>query len=732
MKIINFLLHSCITVKTARFGVFLLFFVSYLASAQATLPDKRMDFQKKKWKWWEKVERKVSYSPSLGFSILPQDIPLTEFGFPKNVYAGFPLAPTIGIGAHYSVSGHVFLQAGADLFFTAKDFRRMVGLSLSFGPKFYLFTQKRKFSPYLTIGGSFSSLRYVEKEHTDVYKDFDSNLITFGEVTQVERRFPEQRLNVAPILGAYLGGGLEFRLNRKYSFYIQGTYNPTINSNSKVIDFFPENQSQMRYFQVKAGVNIKLFKKPPPVIDTNTIFIPDEIAILDVPEDGERRGMLVREGIFDMILREGLKHDVRVSTGSHELMIDEEVQDPCKVTCYLFDDNGDIISTAESSPEGKIVFTDLAKGVYDVAFQLEKPCTSANFKYSFPDPTTQVVDQQNSKAISMDSVTYNVEGSIQMPDTTDYSFVYKSSALFLANNENLDKRNFDVHVMLSNADNRIIRHFDPKPDEKFAFKKLPPPADYDIIYKAPDAEAHTGYRYTLSNNFKKPIRKVNGDNSCDTIPTETRDSGEQIKYTMRGKVDFIDSLTKADDVTLYLVNCYKKVVSTRKPDADGTFVFKNLHNKNDYTVFYEIDDSRKKIELLYRIEDPVALAASKNIATVTEVKVISGDMQSWNEHTEYDTKGSIVTPKGFAIQVGASDNINSINVLCKRLMDDGFNPLTIQVLGTENLNRRFSFSKNFKMFRVLVGQFSDEKLAVKEKYKLEFYGYDAYVVKHFD
>lgn len=716
-----------------KLTIYILFFIHIWSVAQTQLPDKRMDFQKKKWNWKEKIPRRVSISPSIGLVRFPKDVSLTDFGFIKNVYANFPIGLSLGIGAHYSVSGHIFAQAGIDVLFGQKLNNSISAMALHFGPKLYLFTQKRKFSPYFTVGVTLSTLRFQEKEHTEIFKDFNNNnsLNSLGEVTKVENYYPAQKVNIGPILGGYIGGGLEYRLNNKYSFFIQGTYNPTINSQSKIIDFFPNNDSQLKFFNIKAGINIKLFKKPPPTIDTNTIYIPDEIAMLDVPESSEPRGLLVREGVFDVLLREGMKHDLHVGIKSHELIIDETVEEPCKVTCYLFDDNGEIISTSESTPDGKIVFTDLKIGNYNLAFQLEKPCKSANFKYNFPDPTIEILSQSNSDALPSDSAIYNIEGMIQMPDTADYSFVYKSSALFLASDEKLNKKNFDVHVMLANADNRIIRHFDPKSDEKFAFKKLPPD-NYDVIFKAPDAEANTGYRYTLFNSYKKPLKKYAKDNSCDSVQKETNDNGEKLKYTMRGKVDFIDSLTKAEDVTLYLVNCYKKIVSTRKPESDGNFVFKNLHNKNDYTVFYEIEDSKKQIELLYRIEDPTAMAKAKNVATVTEVKVIQGDMQVWNDKTEYNIQGLVTNNHGLAVQVGATDNIASVNSLCKKLMEDGFKDINIQVLGTDNLNKRFAFSKSFKLFRVLVGQFSDESLAKKEKYKLEFYGYDAYVVKHFD
>ncbi len=713
--------------------LFFLFVVQIIAFSQTQLPDKRMDFQKKKWSWKEKLPRRVSISPSVGLVVLPNNVPLTSFGFVKNIYAGFPLGLSLGVGAHYSISGHIFAQAGIDMIYAKNTYNTLSAMALHFGPKLYLFTQKRKFSPYFTIGVTLSSLRFEEKEHTKTFDKYVPNteLISIGEVTKVENYYPAQKINIGPVLGAYIGGGLEFRLNNKFSFFGQATFNPTVNSQNKIIDFFPNNDSQLKYFNVKAGINIKLFKKPPPTIDTNTIYIPDEIAMIDVPESIEPRGLLIREGVFDVLLREGMKHDVRVATSSHELIIDEEVQEPCKVTCYLFDDNGEIMATSESTPEGKIVFTDLPKGVYDLAFQLDKPCQSANFKYSFPDPSTQVLEQFNSDAMPADSSNYNIEGFVDIPDTADYSFVYKSSALFVATDERLNKKNFDVHVMLANADNRVIRHYDPKSDEKFSFKKLPPD-NYDVIFKAPDMEMKSGYKYTLFNSNKKPLKKYAKDNTCDSISSDKNEAGENLKYTMRGKIDFIDSLTKAEDVTLYLVNCYKKVVSTRKPDANGTFVFKNLHNKNDYTVFYEIEDTKKKIELLYRIEDPQALAIAKNVAALTEVKVINGDMQIWNENTEYNTSGTITHSHGLAIQVGATDNVASVNALCKKLMDDGFSDINIQVLGTGNLNKRFSFSKSFKLFRVLVGNFQDDKAAKKEKSKLDFYGYDAYIVKHFD
>lgn len=713
--------------------VLAVFFIQILAIAQSQLPDKRMDFQKKKWTWKEKVPRKVSITPSAGMIFLPQNVPLTSFGFVKNVYAGFPLGLSLGVGAHYSVSGHIFAEAGISALYAKNQYNTLSALALHFGPKLYLFTQKRKFSPYFTIGATISLLRFVEEEHSKIFDNYDKNssLITLGEVTKVENFYPAQKINIGPVLGAYIGGGLEFRLNNKFSFFTQATFNPTINSQNKAVDFFPNNESQLKYFNVKAGINIKLFKKPPPTIDTNTIYIPDEIAMVDVPESIEPRGMLVREGVFDVLLREGMKHDVRIGVNSHELMIDEELAGPCKVTCYLFDENGEIMATSESTPEGKIVFTDLQKGVYDLAFQLEKPCESANFKYKFPDPSTQVLQQHNSEAMPSDTSNYNIEGFIEIPDTADYSFVYKSSALFVATDEQLNKKNFDVHVMLANADNRVIRHFDPKSDEKFAFKKLPPD-NYDVIYKAPDMEMKSGYKYTLFNNYKRPLKKYARNNSCDSLPIEKTEAGENMKYTMRGKVDFIDSLTKAEDVTLYLVNCYKKVVSTRKPESNGSFVFKNLHNKNDYTVFYEIEDNKKKIELLYRIEDPQAMARANNVAALTELKVISGDMQTWNENTEYNIVGQVTHQHGLAIQVGATDNMASVNALCKKLLDDGFSDINIQVLGTENLNKRFSFSKTFKLFRILVGKYENDKTAKKEKSKLDFFGYDAYIVKHFE
>jgi outer membrane protein W len=680
----------------------------------------------------KKLERKISLRPYLGIGVFPANLNLNGLGLARNIYAGFTPGLAIGLGANYKYNENISLTADISNMYAWRNYYSSNIISVNIGAKYYLLGTKKKFSPYISAGFNLSMVNINREAHTTIVtkNQIDTNIteIKFGTPTEIEYRHTDIQVLFGPLLGVFASAGVDYDINKKYGVFLQANFNPSLTQPSDFQDDFPGSSDELQYFSFSAGATIKLYKKKPPEIDTNMIFIPDDLIALSVPEDHDEGRLLVREGVFDVMLREGLGHNVKVGIGNHEILIDEEVQDPCNVTCYLYDDKGDIIATAQSTPEGKLVFSDLEKGVYDLVFVLDKPCQSANFKYKFPDPDVHTLMQYNTEGGMSDSLTYNIEGIIQIPDSAEYNFIYRSSSLFVKNNDKFNKQNYDITVMLSDEKNQIIKHFDPYKDEKFAFKKLTPAA-YDIIYKVPDVELHTGFVYTIYDNYKKPLKKLTTDSKCDSILVAESEKNDSPKFTMKGKITFLDSLTKPEDVTLYLVNCFKKIESSKKPNSDGTFSFSNLRSKKDYSVFYELKNSLSKIDLLYRIEDPIS-AYNANLGI--ETKVIAVDIQTWNENTEYDIQGSTTNLKGYAVQVGASDNIKSVNHLCKKLLDDGFNPVSIQVLGTGSTNRRFAYSKNFKLFKVLVGAFPDEKLATKEKFKLDFYGYDAYVVKHLE
>ncbi|MDX2189542.1 MAG: hypothetical protein SFY32_06745 [Bacteroidota bacterium] len=671
----------------------------------------------------KKLDRKTFITPYLGVGIFPsaQQQTFNKFGRPENVYAGFTPSFHGGIGMYYIIwKERLSVGANLGLLYATKPNYRMIAGELQLGGRYSFFADKYKLSPFVFGGISAFVINLDQKPHTKDLTSENGSLFQFGENATYTNIYEPMNITYGPVSGLNVGGGLEYKIDRKYKVFIQAAYMPTFGYNNTLQKNIQENNSFLNVTEIQAGVAIRLMKPKPPEIDTNTIFIPDLIAQVDVPDDNERGRMLVRENVFDVILREGLKHDVRVNNNGHEIIIDEEVQDPCKVTCYLFNDKGDMVSSATSTAEGKVVFSDLDKGIYDISFVLDKPCTSANFKYSIPDPGNEILLQHNNEGNPSDSMSYNIEGRIDLPDTTAFDFIYKPSDLFLGDGKAEKNKNFDVEVILCKDGDRIMKHYIPGHDERFSFKGLPP-AKYDVIFKVPDAELHTGVDYMVFDSFKHPLESKKTNSDCDSL-LQTRE--EHLKYKLKGKIEFPDSTVKAEDVTLFLVNCFKKIVSSKKPEADGTFVFNNLHTQEGYSVFYELDDPMKRINLLYRVERPTAPVPD------VKVKVIMVDMMVWQTNTEYDMKGNVINPKGYAVQVTASDNIDRINYLCKNLMEDGFKPISIQVQGTANLNKRFAFSKDFKLFKILIGEYATEKEAIMQKYKLDFYGYDAYVVKH--
>ncbi|MFN0047839.1 MAG: collagen binding domain-containing protein, partial [Cytophagales bacterium] len=615
-------------------------------------------------KYIKKIDRKITLSPFVGIGYIPAATSINAFGDKDNLFAGFNPLINAGLGAFYPLKVYPRLLFSAELsiLFSKRGYYTLNINTLSAGAKFLFRDKRKKFNPYIAAGLGMPFLLYFQEAHNEDYIPTEKTAIQFGEALKFEKRIPEKTI-LLPLFAPYVALGAQYRIDKKYSVFLQAGANPVFGSQAGLKEVSPVHNAALTYFTARGGVNIQLMKPKPPYIDTAMIPIPDDLIALAVPEEYSKRGMLVLEGVFDLQLREGLKHNVRLEVGEHELIVEEQVQDPCKVTCYLYNQNGDIISRAESNPEGKIVFSDLNKGIYDLSFVLEKPCTSANFKYKFPDPSVHPLLQYNEDGTINDSITYYIEGKVSTPDTGSFSFVYKSSPLFLASTNKMLNDNFDVAVYLADSTKMLIAKFEPGKNESFHFKKLPT-KNYEIIYKVPDAELKTGVDYTFYDNYKvanKRVTFVDVKDSTMQIITEENRFYEKLKYNLKGKVTLKDTLNKLADVTLYLVNEKKKILFVKKPEKDGSFLFKNLRSKVKYEVFYELENKIGKISINHKEEELVPLPKSNldDVDVVGRRRRLVPDLQGGDEDhlVSYNVKGSLVNPKGYGVYVGAFENI---------------------------------------------------------------------------
>ncbi len=273
-------------------------------------------------------------------------------------------------------------------------------------------------------------------------------------------------------------------------------------------------------------------------------------------------------------------------------------------------------------------------------------------------------------------------------------------------------------------------------NEKFYFKRLPT-KNYEVVYKVPDAEVKTGIDYTFIDNYKFPSTRIVLNDYKDTstaIITGEDKFYEKLRYNLRGKVTVKDSLNKMDNITLYLVNEKKKIVSYRKPEKDGSFLFKNLKSKIKYDVYYELDDRKGNLSINHKAEELIPLPKSNldDVDAIGRRKRLVPDLAATNDEklVSYNVKGTLINPKGYGVYVGAFENIANVDLMCRKLIRDGFEDIAIQVGMTDKINDVYEFTRTFKIHRVLVGDFDKEKQANRMKDKLEYLGYDTYVIKY--
>jgi hypothetical protein len=683
-------------------------------------------------KYAKKLDRKVSIEPAIGLGIFSDTENFNSLGFSKQVFSGFTPLYHTGLGLNYKLDRKIYISSNLSGGLGSRLHYNLGFLNLSFGAKYFLFNPKKKLNVYATggIGLSFGSLD-LQKYSIQLVVDSTNKALlgTIGNIVTLEKKFENTSAKFLAIQ-PFIGAGINYQMDKKWGLFIQFTINPSITKSSGIQDNFPNNESVLNYGLVKAGITIQLMKPKPPWVDTSMVPVPDELLALQIEENNLHENMLVKEGKFDISMREGVKHTNRISVNGNAIIIEEDVTGSCKVAGYLYDTKGNLVAQAESTPDGKMIFTDLQKGIYDLSFVLEKPCKDANFQYKIPDPSVEIQAQYYEEGTILDSATFRIEGKVLFGDSSDYDFLYKTSDLFIGANETMDNKNRGITVMLTDSKKRVVKKIMPNSSQAFMFQQLKS-MSYEPIYQVPAVENKSGMAYQLMNQFKSPLKEFLFTEKTDTSVTEEDKFYERLRFNITGKVILGDSLTKFSLVKVYLVNGKNKIIATQVPKSDGSFVFKNLKSKVNYRVFFESENLTSKVTIQYKNEEPILLStfnvvAENNLRLVPQLSVLPGQKVTYTE------KGTIVTPKGFGVYVGAFENVINVDLLAKKLQRDNMSPIYLQLAYTKDLNKRFEFNRDFKLYRVLVGEFESEKQAKKIQEKLDKLGYETYLISHFD
>mgnify|MGYP002777092684 CR=1 FL=1 len=681
----------------------------------------------------EKIERKFSLSPYLGIGFFPTNVNFNDLGVPRNLFAGYSPSPMVGIAAWYKYKKRIYYGGDAHFLFTSRQTNDMNLIGVSALGKLYPLGTKYKITPYFIAGLNLSFVNINQPKNIIDYQPDETDSIGQGfKADRIQNRYNKLTVSMAPMVGPIAGVGIEVKVTRKISAFLQGVVQTSFGTNPLIEQAYPDNSSVLQYAAVKGGVNMKVFKKMKFEIDTAAVKIPDAIVLLTPEEiEGDHHQILNREGNFDVNLREGLRHNLQVSVKDGELnMVMDSEGGPCKTLAVLYDQFGNKIASAQADATGNINFTNLEKGIYNVAFEVQPPCPqSSEISYQINSPGTQILSQGNEEYTpKSDSLAYNIEGFVDFKDPNQFKD--------------------GIQVMLVDEDNKMVKSKQVTTKEGlFAFKNLTP-GNYKVVYEVGSAKVQSRIAYDVKDNENHIVKHT-------SMPyNDVNARSKEGTRLMMGKLEMNNSAVAAYKVNLDLVDKFNRVVDHSIPNEDGSFEF--IDRKSDHNdVIYELGDKKLEKELAMaeskgqkpaplvrsiayqpQIEDEkqveallasAATAGNTKLAMGAKPLAVTGEMQLYSL---YNRDGELTTVTGFGYQVGAFRNMENVYHLMDKLKQDGFE-VYVQAVMSNDIATKFKTSTNYKLNRIIVYGTGNELVANEIKAKLTREGYPIIVKEHF-
>ncbi len=343
----------------------------------------------------EKVERKLSLSPQIGICLLASIARVDRLGLPTNIFTGYGISPTVGIGLWYRVLPK--LSVGTELsYLQAQRNENSLGL---FGTglklKYNLVSPRKLISPYFTGGVNVWFANISQQKHVrDYYPDDTSGIGRGIRNDRVDYKYNELNIYFAPLLGFSAGAGVDIKVNRKISLFFQASIQGSIATSNIININYPENEFPLQYVSVQGGTHIRLYNKKQFKIDTQAVHIDDHIAMLSPVDEFSEKDILIRkEGKFMVNLHEGMHHAI-TAVVDHELDLDFDTS-PCHRIAKLYDNKQKLIAEAQPDVYGKVNFINLKAGIYKVLISPIPPCEETSFSYQIYGDGIDILSQGN-------------------------------------------------------------------------------------------------------------------------------------------------------------------------------------------------------------------------------------------------------------------------------------------------------------------------------------------------
>lgn len=183
----------------------------------------------------------------------------------ESIFAGYNTVPYFGGYAFYSFNSR--MHAGGSLKVLVANKTNFSLSNTSFGAvfRYNILPIDRTISPFVMVEGNINYTYISQKESNITITDLEVSGDEDVVLTRIEYQQPEINVGVFPVFGAYASIGTDITpgsSNKNFGMFLSVDYYlNNVSSQDIIMEKFPNNTSEFKYWSVSLGVRISFIRK---------------------------------------------------------------------------------------------------------------------------------------------------------------------------------------------------------------------------------------------------------------------------------------------------------------------------------------------------------------------------------------------------------------------------------------------------------------------------------------